>query len=239
MAGAKGGNDRKVPAKTPDRQVEDFLAKVAATPVGKPAGQRGRLIFAIDATASRRPTWDMACHIQSQMFEETSTLGGLEIQLVYYRGFRDFQAGPWFDSSDDLVRAMTGVDCLGGRTQIRKVLRHAARVSKTRKADALVFVGDSMEEDVDELCHIAGELGLLGVPAFMFHEGYDADARYAFEQIAQLSGGACCRFDAASAKQLRELLSAVAVYAAGGRKALEDFGRKRGGAALQITHQMR
>lgn len=233
------GNDKKVPAKTSDRQVEDFLAKVAATPVGKPAGRRGRLIFGIDATASRRPTWDLACDLQSQMFEETAALGGLEIQLVYYRGFRDFQAGPWLDDSDDLVRLMTGVDCLGGRTQIRKVLRHAVVESKTRKADALVFVGDAMEEDVDELCHIAGELGLLGVPAFMFHEGHDAGARYAFEQIAQLSGGACCRFDAASAKQLRELLSAVAVYAAGGRKALEDYGRKRGGAALQITHQMR
>ncbi len=233
------GNDKKLPAKSSDRQVEDFLAKVAASPSGKPAGRRGRLIFAIDATASRRPTWDLACHLQSQMFEETASLGGLEIQLVYYRGFRDFQAGPWLDSSDDLVRLMTGVDCLGGRTQIRKVLRHAVAESKKRKADALVFVGDAMEEDVDALCHIAGELGLLGVPAFMFHEGQDPGARYAFEQIAQLSGGACCRFDAASAKQLRELLSAVAVYAAGGRRALEDYGRKRGGAALQITHQMR
>ena len=233
------GGDRKLPAKSSDQEVEAFLRKVAATPALKAADERGRLIFAIDATASRRPTWDLACHLQSQMFEETASLGGLESQLVYYRGFRDFQAGPWFDSSDDLVRLMTGVDCLGGRTQIRKVLRHAVAESKKRKADALVFVGDAMEEDVDALCHIAGELGLLGVPAFMFHEGQDPGARYAFEQIAQLSGGACCRFDAASAKQLRELLSAVAVYAAGGRRALEDYGRKRGGAALQITHQMR
>ncbi len=124
------GKDKKLPAKSSDRQVEDFLAKVAATPIGKPAGRRGRLIFAIDATASRRPTWDLACHLQSQMFEETASLGGLEIQLVYYRGFRDFQAGPWLDSSDDLVRLMTGVDCLGGRTQIRKVLRHAVAESK-------------------------------------------------------------------------------------------------------------
>lgn len=240
MVGDDSGKGGKVPAKTSsDRQIDAFLRKVAVTAVTKPADQRGRLIFAIDATASRRPTWDLACHIQNQMFEETASLGGLEIQLVYYRGFREFSAGPWLDNSDELVRSMTRVDCLGGRTQIRKVLRHAIRESKKIKADALVFVGDAMEEDVDDLCHIAGELGLLGVPAFMFHEGHDPNARYAFEQIARLSGGACCRFDAASAKQLRELLSAVAVYAAGGRRALEDYGRRKGGAALQITHQMR
>ncbi len=233
------GGDRKLPAKSSDQEVEAFLRKVAATPALKAADERGRLIFAIDATASRRPTWDLACEMQSQMFVETAALGGLEIQLVYYRGFREFSAGPWFASSDELVHAMTRVDCLGGRTQIRKVLRHAVAESNKRKADALVFVGDAMEEDVDALCHIAGELGLLGVPAFMFHEGHDPNARYAFEQIAKLSGGACCRFDAGSARQLRELLSAVAVYAAGGRRALEDFGRKKGGAALQITHQMR
>jgi len=233
------GDDRKLPAKSSDREIDDFLRKVAAIPAAKAAGERGRLIFAIDATASRRPTWDLACELQSEMFVETAALGGLEIQLAYYRGFREFTAGPWLGNSDELVRVMTRVECLGGRTQIRKVLRHAVAESKKRKADALVFVGDAMEEDVDALCHIAGELGLLGVPAFMFHEGHDPNARYAFEQIARLSGGACCRFDAGSARQLRELLAAVAVYAAGGRRALEDFGRKKGGAALQITHQMR
>ena len=48
---------------------------------------RARLIFAMDATASREPTWDRACQVQGQMFLETAALGGLEVQLVYYRGF--------------------------------------------------------------------------------------------------------------------------------------------------------
>jgi hypothetical protein len=234
-----GERDRIVPAETSAHEVEEFLRKVAVTPVPVRAGGRGRLIFAIDATASREPTWDMACHIQSEMFRETDALGGLDIQLVFYRGFGQCLASPWLGNSADLVARMSRVLCQGGRTQIRKVLRHAVKETKKKAVHALVFVGDAMEEDVDALCHVAGELGLLGVPAFMFHEGGELVARRAFQQIARLSGGAYCSFDAGSAKQLRDLLSAVAVYAAGGRPALEDFGKRRGGSVLQITSQMR
>jgi len=234
-----GERDRIVPAETSAHEVEEFLRKVAITPAPVRAGGRGRLIFAIDATASREPTWDMACHIQSEMFRETDALGGLDIQLVFYRGFGQCLASPWLGNSADLVARMSRVLCQGGRTQIRKVLRHAVKETKKKAVHALVFVGDAMEEDVDALCHVAGELGLLGVPAFMFHEGGELVARRAFQQIARLSGGAYCSFDAGSAKQLRDLLSAVAVYAAGGRPALEDFGKRRGGSVLQITSQMR
>ena len=48
---------------------------------------------------------------------------------------------------------------------------------KKQRVDALVFVGDAMEENVDRLCQLAGELGLNGVPIFLFHEGGDADRR--------------------------------------------------------------
>lgn len=234
-----GKGDQGLPARAEAGQIEEFLSKVAATPVVKPAGDRGRLIFAIDATASREPTWDLACHLQSEMFVQTETLGGLDVQLVFYRGFGECKAGPWVDSSEELIRRMTRVRCLGGRTQIRKVLRHAMKETKRKPVDALVFVGDCMEEHVDELCDAAGQLGMLGVRAFLFHEGGEPVARRAFEQIATLTGGAYCPFDAGSAKQLRELLSAVAVYAAGGRKALEDFGKREGGAARLLTHQIK
>ena len=115
------------------------------------------------------------------------------------------------------------------------MLRRAAREARAGKVDALVFGGDAMEENVDELCRLAGELGLNGVPAFIFQEGHDEAAGNAFRQIAKLSGGAYCPFDAKSARQLRELLAAVAVYAAGGRKALLDYGEREGGAALLVA----
>ena len=229
----------KLPSKAGSQEVTDFLKKLARTPAVKPAGGRGRLIFAMDATASREPTWDRACHIQGEMFQSTDALGGLEVQLIFFRGFGECRSSPWVDSSDALVRRMTSVRCLGGRTQIGKVLRHAMRETKKRKVDALVFVGDCMEEDVDQLCHTAGELGVLGVPIFIFHEGDDPIAMQAFRQFARLTNGAYCRFDASSADQLRELLAAVAVYAAGGLRALEDYGRRAGSAVAQITSQVK
>jgi hypothetical protein len=227
-------NDRdKLPAKSSSAEVSEFLDKLARAPAVRPASGRGRLIFAMDATASREPSWDRACHIQGQMFEETANLGGLEVQLVFYRGFGECRASPWVSSSRDLVAKMTAVRCLGGQTQIARVLKHAIAETKKTKVNALVFVGDCMEEDIDALCHSAGQLGVLGVPCFMFHEGHDPVARSAFSQIAKLSGGAYCSFDAASAHMLRELLSAVAVFAAGGRRALEDYG-KRAGAEVRL-----
>jgi hypothetical protein len=230
--------DDKLPTRSSSTEVQGFLSEVARTPAARPAGGRGRLIFAMDATASREPTWDRACHIQGEMFEQTAALGGLDIQLVHYRGYREFHASPWLGDSEELLARMTAVSCLGGYTQIGRVLRHAADETRRRKVNALVFVGDCVEEDADALCNLAGELGLLGVPVFVFHEGGVASAARVLRQVAQLSGGAYCPFDANSAQQLRDLLGAVAVYAAGGRRALEDFGKRTGGLALELTRYL-
>jgi hypothetical protein len=228
----------KAPQSATRAAVDDFLRKVASTPNVKQAGRRGRLMFAMDATASRQPSWDKACQIQAEMFEATSALGGLDVQLVFYRGFRECQASPWLGNAKDLLKRMTAVTCLGGQTQIGRILNHALKESRRDKVNAVVFVGDCMEEDVDKLCHRAGELGLLGVPVFMFHEGGEPIARRAFEQIARLSGGAYCPFDASSAQQLKELLSAVAVFAAGGRPALADYSRGKGEVVRQLSYQV-
>jgi hypothetical protein len=234
--------DPKLPQTASDSEVDAFLRKLAVTPApNRSSGTdgRGRLIFAMDATASREPTWDRASHLQAEMFKETETLGGLQVQLIYYRGFRECKASRWVASSGELLRFMTAVRCLAGQTQIGKVLQRAIEETGQQKVSALVFVGDAVEEDIDHLGHMAGELGLLGVPCFMFHEGREPSSRRAFQQIARLSGGAFCNFDAASARQLRELLSAVAVFAAGGRPALADYTRRTGGLALQLTHQVK
>ena len=236
------GNEVKksdLPTRSGRKEVADFLAKVAATPAIRRPGERGRLVFAMDATASREPTWDRACQLQADMFHATDGLGGLEVQLVFYRGHGECKSTPWFAAADELVRRMVKVRCLGGQTQIRKVLRHAIRETEARRVNALVFVGDCFEEDIDEVCAAAGELGVRGVPAFLFQEGDNPIAASAFRQIARLTGGAHCRFDLSSAQQLRDLLAAVAVFAAGGRVALEDLSRRGAAAAKLITSQIR
>jgi hypothetical protein len=218
-------------------EVADFLEKVRQAP-RQAAGGRGRLIFALDATASREPTWDHACRIQGEMFEATAALGGLEIQLVFYRGFAECKASRWVTGAAELHRIMSQVHCVGGETQIERVLSHTLRETATRRVNALVFVGDAMEENVDRLCRLAGELGLLGVPIFVFHEGRDPTAAAAFKQMASLSSGAYLRFDLASAARLKDLLAAVAVFAAGGYRALAAYSKKRGGEVLQLTAQL-
>src|SRR4051812_3163755 len=112
----------RLPTAARGGEVDAFVQKLRTTPVVRTPGSRGRLLFAMDATASRAPTWDQACHIQGEMFAETAALGGLEIQLVFYRGFGECKATAWLTSSAELLRRMTSVRCFGGLTQIAKVL---------------------------------------------------------------------------------------------------------------------
>jgi hypothetical protein len=229
---------RDISATGDGRGVQDFLNKLAVTPAAYAAKTRGRLLFTMDATASREPSWDTACQIQGDMFAQTATLGGLDVQLAYYRGYKDFCATPWISSSADLIPFMSRVRCLGGQTQVERLLRYAVRETAKQRINAMVFVGDCLEEDVDQVCAVAGELGVLGVPCFLFHEGHEPMASRAFKQIATLTRGAYCHFDASSASQLRDLLAAVAVYAAGGRKALSDFSQGKAATIRQIAHQV-
>jgi len=232
------GDKDQLPAKSHSAEIDAFLRDLQRAPTVRPGGGRGRLMFALDATASREPTWDRACRIQGEMFEATAALGGLDVKLVYYRGFNECKASRWMTNAADLHRAMRAVSCLGGETQIERVLAHAIAENQKQKLGALVFVGDAMEENVDPLCQLAGELGLKGVPIFLFHEGGDPIAAKAFQQMAKLSRGAYLHFDLASADRLKDLLGAVAVYAAGGYRALTAYGEKKGGEVLRLTSQL-
>jgi len=220
-------------------EIDAFLTKVKSLAPATEAGQRGRLIFALDATMSRQPTWDTACRLQADMFREAAAIGGLDVQLVYYRGLTECQASRWVSKAERLAALMVQIDCRGGHTQIAKIISHAKRETQTKTVQALVFVGDAMEEKLDDLCHGAGELGLLGVPAFMFQEGNDPVTEQAFREIARLSHGAYSRFDIGAAHQLAELLRAVAAYAAGGMRALADLSGRRQAGAMKLLAQMR
>jgi len=214
-------------------EIDAFLTQ--ARSLGGPVGGRGRLIFALDATMSRQPTWDTACRLQAEMFQEAGKIGSLDVQLVYYRGFNECRASKWVSDTTELRDLMTGIQVRGGHTQIGKVLNHARRETKKRKVGAMVFVGDALEEPVDSLAAKAGELGLLGLRTFVFQEGRDATVERGFREIARLTGGAYARFDINAAGQLAELLRAAAVYAVGGLEALEN----RGGGSRLLLEQMR
>jgi hypothetical protein len=216
-------------------EIDAFLDRVSAL---APAAGRGRLIFGLDATMSRQPTWDQACRLQADMFREAAAVGGLAIQLIYYRGLAECRASSWIGEPERLGALMSRIDCRGGHTQIGKVLAHARRENDSNRIAALVFVGDAMEEELDALCARAGELGLRTIPAFMFQEGYDPVCEQAFREIARLTRGAYCRFAPGAASELAELLRAVAAYAAGGVRALAAL-EARSGSAARLLEQLK
>jgi hypothetical protein len=220
-------------------EIAEFLERVRALGPASASGSRGRLIFALDATMSRQPTWDTACTLQADMFRTAAATGGLDIQLVYFRGLGECRASGWVSNGEKLAALMTAIDCRGGHTQIGKVLSHARAETARQRVQALVYVGDAMEEKLDDLCAAAGELGLLGVPVFMFQEGGDSVAENAYREIARLSHGAYCRFDAGAAHELGELLRAVAAYASGGLKALTALSQKRDRGATALLAQLK
>jgi hypothetical protein len=214
--------------------IDAFVAEM--TKSSAPASGSGRLIFALDATASRRETWDMACQLQGDMFRSVAAVGGLNVQLVYYRDLSECRSSRWIKDPGELAQLMTRIDCRAGKTQIGKILAHAKRETGVLKVSALVFVGDACEEDEDKLLPDAHELGRLGVPVFMFQEGNNHTVERVFREIARLSKGAYCRFDEGSAKQLGELLKAVALFAVGGIAALEA---NRDASAIKLLSQLR
>jgi hypothetical protein len=231
---------RNEPAKGAARaEIDAFLERVRTLGPAAQSGPRGRLIFALDATMSRQPLWDTACRLQADMFNEAAAVGGLDVQLIYYRGLAECRASRWVSDARALGGLMEKIDCRGGHTQIGKILAHARRETEARKVQALVFVGDAMEEPIDDLCAAAGSLGLLSVPAFVFQEGHDPVAEQAFREIARLSRGAYCRFDTGAAHELAELLRAVAAYAAGGMKALADLKARHSSGAVKLLAQLR
>jgi hypothetical protein len=219
--------------------VAEFLARANALSEGASASDGARLVFALDATMSRQPTWDLACRLQGEMFAEAALVGGIEVQLVYFRGLGECRASKWVSDAGRLAALMERIECRGGQTQIARVLSHAVSQGRQRPIKGLVFVGDAMEEDMDGLCARAGELALLGVPAFIFQEGRDPTADTAFREIARITRGAWFRFNRDAASELAALLRAVAAYAAGGRAALAALSSQGGTGARLLLQQMR
>jgi len=217
-----------------DEDIDNFLQELREQPQANNNSARGRLIFALDATASRQATWDQATQLQYDMFSSTLGIGELDLQLVYYRGFNECRSTRWIKSADTLAASMAKIRCQAGHTQIERILRHGLTETRSQAVNAMVFVGDCMEEKIDTLGDLAGQLKLVGLPVFVFQEGFDPIASRAFADIAALSGGAHCRFDQSSARQLGQLLRAVAVYAAGGRRALEQLGKNSSQAATLL-----
>jgi len=229
-------SDDKFPTPSSQQEIAAFLRQAAALPAHSKT--EGRLIFALDATASREQLWDRASQIQARMFEEAGKVGRLQLQLCYYRGNQEFWAQPWTSDTRALARQMGDLRCRAGLTQIGRVLSHALTEHARQKVQALVFIGDAVEEPPQLLYDLAGKLAILGIPLFLFQEGQDRDVEVVFRKMARLTQGAYANFGDASHDQLRRLLCAVAVYASGGVNALKEYSLTQGQDVKALLGQL-
>jgi hypothetical protein len=219
------------PLRNSRRDVDAFLAQRRRERQAGHVGA-GRLLVAIDATASRSFTWHLACELQAEMLAEAGKLGGLKLHVVCFRGDRGWEQSEWTSDAEALAAWMRCIECRTGYTQIARVLNHAREEHSKAKVSALVYVGDACEETPEVLFGLARDLGMK---AFLFQESEDPEVAKIFQEIARLTGGAYCRFDAGAPDQLRDLLRAAAAYAAGGRKALAASGSA---GAVKLLEQL-
>ena len=184
---------------------------------------RPRLLFAMDATASREASWNVAKEITGAMFEAVP--GALDIALAYHGGGQLREVTPFSSNAKVFLDQVHIVRCTEGVTALNQVLEKATQLSGLK---ALIYIGDCFEEDLSLAMEFAKQLKLRGVRCFMFHDtsssgqGYDVQtAATVFASIAQISGGALLPFDENSPDLVKALLEAIAIYAAQGIKALE------------------
>tara|TARA_B100001559_G_C16382644_1_gene567333 strand:+ start:112 stop:819 length:708 start_codon:yes stop_codon:yes gene_type:complete len=212
-------SQKSVVGKASSNSLESFLEKLSKVPQKKNPNP-GRIIFGIDATASRQPLWDKASHIQSEMFDSALSLGGLKMKIAYYQGFKKFNSFPWIDNSDKLIKLMENVNCLGGLTQINRFLEYSLEESNKSNINAIIFIGDCVEENYDLILNTTGKISLKGIPIFIFQEGSDPNVKFVFSEIARITNGIYSVFDSSSSKTLKNLLKAIAIFAAGGKDGL-------------------
>lgn len=204
-----------IPATTPSKYPKHLEQLFKELDPVKPG-----LIFAVDATASRQPTWDLAAKLTAEMFRAVAGSGGLEMQLVYFRGERECTASRWMSDASALTSAMSSVMCRSGFTQIGRVLAHIEKENAGQKIAAAILISDACEENPNDLYAAARRLN--AVPLFMFQEGSEERVADVYGAIASITGGASCRFDAGAAARLADLLKAVVAFATGGRQALAN-----------------
>ena len=221
----------------PRADVQRFLDVARANPPAPRDVPPHRVLFALDATASREPTWDLAMQLHAELFNAAADAKrasgtAIAVQLAYYRGYDEFHVSPWSTSPAELLRRMTGTACRAGRTRIEQVLAHALRETRREAIKAAVFVGDCCEEPAAKLTAAAGRLALFKLPFFIFQEGHDASAAQVFRAIARITGGAHMPFAAGSAERLRALFGVVARYAAEGRAGIRELRHEAAQAVL-------
>ncbi|MSP01441.1 MAG: hypothetical protein EXR07_10400 [Acetobacteraceae bacterium] len=191
---------------------------------------RPRLVFAVDATASREPAWAAARQVTDALVKALP--GALDVALAVHGGGHVHTFTAFTNDAATLRDRAAGVTCISGMTRLLPILSTSLKHPAVR---VVVYIGDVFEESVAQGRRIADAMGARGTKLFVLHDTSNRDARRdaeIFWDLAKRTGGCVLPFDANAPGRLRELLAAVAVYAVGGEQLLRERDDLPGAVAL-------
>jgi hypothetical protein len=195
---------------------------------------RPRLVFAVDATASREPAWAAARQVTDALVKALP--GQLDVALAVHGGSRVHTFTPFTSNAATLRDRAAGVACQAGMTRLLPILSTSLKHPAVR---VVIYIGDVFEESVIQGRRLADNMGQRGTKLIVLHDTADPAARLdaeVFWDLAKRTGGCVLPFNASASGRLRELLSAVAVYAVGGETLLQERARDLPGAIALLEH---
>jgi hypothetical protein len=206
----------------------------AEPPADIGAPSRPRLVFAVDATASREPAWTAARQVTDALVKALP--GELDVALAVHGGSRVHTFTSFTDDARTLRDLAAGVDCHAGMTRLLPIL---ATSLKRQAVRVVIYIGDVFEESLPQGRQLADQMGARGIKLIVLHDTTDRGARRdaeVFRDLAKRTGGCVLPFDATASGRLRDILSAVAVYAVGGEKLLRERRHGLPGAVALLEH---
>ncbi len=214
-------------------------ALLSALSDAEPPGETGaplrpRLVFAVDATASREPAWAAARQVTDALVKALP--GELDVALAVHGGSRVHTFTAFTDDAKTLRDRAAGVVCQAGMTRLLPILAAALKRPGVR---VVIYIGDVFEESVAHGRQLADAMGAQATRLIVLHDTADPAARRdaeVFWDLAKRTGGCVLPFDASAPAGLRDLLSAVAAYAVGGEKLLRERHGDRPEAVALLEH---
>src|SRR5271165_2696119 len=203
-------------------------------PTETAAPSRPRLVFAVDATASREPAWAAARRVTDALVKALP--GELDVALAVHGGSRVHTFTAFTNDARTLRDRAAGVSCQAGMTRLLPIL---ATTLKQQSVRVVIYIGDVFEESLPHGRDLADSLGARGTKLIVLHDTSDNGARRdaeIFWDLAKRTGGCVLPFNANTPDRLRDILSAVAVYAVGGEKLLRERRHALPGAVALLEH---
>ena len=148
-----------------------FVERLRRLPSSRVAPARSTRV-ALDATASRQATWDLADPCAGEMSSRPPRRRARRAARVLH-GFGGSSPSAWVRDAAEFVRLMRTVAASPARPRSRACCCHAAQEARRSRCRLWCSSATASRRIVDGSGRLAGNSESFGLRAFMFHEGRD------------------------------------------------------------------